>query len=333
MDDIVKDSSIWSDPNSTKLLDQKDNSVRIGVVKEAIESKDTDEVKYLVEVVLKNNLAQVLCSSVVRYGGLYNYEEYSLRGYNQGSDDKTRGPMAINPGDNVLIAYVGGSSREGVIIGCLKHPGRAKKNKIKDSTAYASEFNGLETLINKDGEYTFTFKGQPTNLNDLDKTPNGSKLAKPQYDKEVGTTYYKFDKTGGFTLSDNATKDPQSFHIDKKEGKIVVTSGKIVLTMTKKDESVSLKNKTTSFDTKDLIDFKTKAFKVKATEKTSIETPKVAIGTKSVELLDQLIKLIEALGTVTAISPVGPCATLKAAPQWPQVDKVKESINSIKGGF
>lgn len=333
MDRIVKDSSIWRDESAQRLMYTKDTAVRIGMVKEVKTVGKLNERAYVVEVFERGNYIPVMCTQLVKFGGIYNYEEFSDRGYEPNKTDTARGVYAVSPGDTVLVAYINGDSREGVIIGSLRHEGRKPVIGPKDGIAYASEFNGINIQINNDGEYTFTFKGQPKNIAKLNDPVSGKPIPAPDYDKEVGTTYYKFDKTGGWTISDNATKDPQSIKIDKKSGKIIVTSGKIVLTMDKNSETTSLQTKNTTITSTEKITGKTKQWEMDAATHTKIRSPKIAIGSGGVELLDKITKLVDMLGNLTIISPVGPCALMKASPQWGQVEEVKAAINSIKGSL
>jgi hypothetical protein len=64
-----------------------------------------------------------------------------------------------------------------------------------------------------------------------------------------------------------------------------------------------------------------------------MKSPQVAIGTAEVELLEQLAKLIDKLGAVAPISPVGPCTPLMATPQWPDVMAIQAKIKQITGKF
>ena len=77
----------------------------------------------------------------------------------------------------------------------------------------------------------------------------------------------------------------------------------------------------------------TKEFLIQSSTRAYIKSPKVAIGKDGIELLDELAKLVDALGLVIPISPVGPCTSLKSSPNWPQVEAVKAKIKEITGSF
>jgi hypothetical protein len=96
---------------------------------------------------------------------------------------------------------------------------------------------------------------------------------------------------------------------------------------------VNLKAKTTDVISDDKITMKTKEFLITSDTKAYIKSPKVAIGKEGAELLDQLAKLIDKMGMIKPISPVGPCVPLMATPEWPDVEAVKAKIKEITGAF
>lgn len=329
---IIKDSSIWRDDESFSLHNHSDAQIRIGVVIKPINEEGSNELRYLVEVYRLNSKLIINCKMLRRFGGAYNYEDFISRGYNLDENKLEDAAFETKAGDVVVVAFLNGRARDGIILGGLNHPARKTNILAKEGPQYKSEFNGIEKHINKDGEYKVTFKGQPTNLSKLDEFPS-SKLLEPTYDKEKGTSYYKFSKDGSFEISDNATKDTQSLKIDKTNGTIEILGGKISLKLTKSTELVTLKNKETLVNTENKITVNTKTTQINSTEKAHIKSPKIAIGKEGVELLDQLAKLIDALGKVMPISPVGPCTPLMSTGQWSQVEQIKAKIKEITGSF
>lgn len=316
---IVKDSSIWYNPDNYAMFDRRDGLMRIGVVRKTANDSATGELRYLVDVQILSDTVPVSCKMLRRFGGVFNYEDYIMQGYNSNDiPDPVSFPEA-KAGDLVLVCLLNGQAREGVIVGGLSHPARKTKVQVAKGPQYKSEFNGLETSINESGEMIVTFKGIPTNINAL-KIASTKKIPDPTYDTKIGTTFYKLDKTGGFIVSDNSTskEGPQSIHIDKANGFVRVLSGKISLKLDKKLEQVSLTSKILS---------------VNSTKSASIKSPKIAIGKEGVELLDQLAQLIDAIGNIQPISPVGPCTPISATPQWVQVEAVKSKIKEITGSF
>lgn len=330
--DIVKDSSIWFDQGNFSAVNRTDGLLRIGIVKKAYNADDSGEIRYLVEIQNHNDKVELNCRLLRRFGGVYNYEDYIYQGYKISDKPDPVATFEAKAGDAVLVGLLNGQGREGIIIGGLMHPARQGEVKSIEGPQYKAEFNGVETSINKDGEITVTFKGLPTNINKLNDTPSG-KLPKPQYDTNVGSSFYKFDKTGSWQVNDNAKSNKQLIKIDKPNGTISIVSGAITLTLTKSAESVSLKCKTTTITSSDKVSVKTKTLSIDASTKGTLKAPKVAIGKDGVELLDQLAKLIDAVAKVAPISPVGPCTPLMATPQWSQVEQIKAKIKEITGTF
>lgn len=256
-DYIVRDSSIWQNDESYALENKSDASLKIGVVRDTVVTKN-DEISYIVEVWLGGKNTPIQCARTSRFGGIYNYEEFTHRGFKPDDTMGSDGLIDFKQGDLVLVAYLFGDSREGIIVGGINHPGRARVFDEKSGIVYESEFNGINKSITKDGEYRTTFKGLQTNITELDRPANGKPFPAPAYDKEVGTTYTLFDKTGSYTINDNATSDPQTIFVNKPDGQIVITSGKTNLVIDKESEQYYFTNKTTTFDSADSWNLNTK---------------------------------------------------------------------------
>lgn len=276
-DYIVKDSSIWQNQESFAVEQKSDCSLKIGVVRDIIEINGPD-IAYIVEVWLGGKYTPIQCTRATRFGGAYNYEEFTYRGMKPDNSAASDGLFDYKKGDVVLVAYLYGDSREGIIVNSINHPARKRLFKPDSGIVYQSEFNGLNKSITKDGEYTVTFKGLQTNISELSTPVTGEPIPAPEYDTKVGSSYYKFDKTGSFIVSDAATEDLQSIFIDKPNGKIVITSGKTVLTIDKKEESYSITNKKVTFNTADEFNLNTKKTNVKSTDEFNLEA--AAINTK-----------------------------------------------------
>lgn len=261
---IIDDSSLHKSANS---MIGKDYSIRVGIVREHIYLTDRKQTRYLVEVNNNNRIYILNCMRISRFGGLYNYEEYNLRGFTPGTSNVSYNNPSVVPGDIVIVAAINGDTRDGIILGNINHFGRGEILPATDDIAFVNEFNGIETMINKSGEYRRTFKGQPTNLAKLNEIPNGKRYPLPEYNNDVGFSYYEFDKTGSYTLTDNANdKAPQYIKIDKPNGKIEIVSGKTSLVIDKKAESYVIKNKTTTFNSADSWNLNTKAANINSTD-------------------------------------------------------------------
>lgn len=330
--EIVKDSSIWYSPKNFAAMQEKDPYLRLGVVQKSFLDEENGDVRYLVQIFDRNDKIQVNCRVLRRFGGVYNYEDEILRGYNTTDKPDPVDDFSAKAGDCVLVAFMNGEPREGVILGGMTHAARSMTIKPTDGPQYISEFNGVETSINKDGEYKLTFKGQPTNLARLADIPN-AKIVAPKYNMDIGGSYWTFNKTGGWKVNDAAKENPQSIEIDKAGGTLTVTSGKVIIKITKASETINVTSKMLDIASTDKINATTKEFSVKAETAIKMNSAKIAIGQDGVELLDQIFQLVEKLGMVQPISPIGPCTPLMATPQWAQVKQVQSKVKQITGTF
>jgi hypothetical protein len=334
MSGIVSDSSIWKNNHAFAAADKKDTSIRVGMIREIIYDDSAQQTKYVVEVFDKTNQIPVLCVRLDRVGGAYNYEEYTHVANPVDQKNLSSGSKyVVRTGDVVLVAFANGDSREGFILGGIRHPARTEKVGKNSGQAYNSEFNGINTSINKDGEWKLTFRGVPTNFSKLSNPSTGTNVPSPTYNDAVGTSYMQFDKTGSWTLTDSAQSKPQSIKVDKPNGKIIIVSGDVTVTMDKNSQLTAMVTKDLTIDASNSITKTTKEFSLTASAFTKIKSPKVAIGIDGIELLNELVKLIDALGKLIIYSPVGPCATFNSSAQWPGVEAVKSNIKTIKGSF
>lgn len=329
---IVKDSSIWQNSRVYDAVSKKDPYLRIGIVKKVFREERTSDLRYLVEIQDRNDSIEVTARLLRKFGGVFNYEDVVEHGYK--IDDKPDPVRAFEAkaGDAVLVAFLNGEAREAIILGGLTHPARKSTIDITKGPQYVSEFNGIETIINENGEYKLTFKAVPTNIKKLDEKPSKA-LPKPTYDTKIGGSFFQFDKTGSIEINDKDQGGIQNLRIDKPKGTITINSGKIKLTMTKKSEKVELKCKLLDIVSDDKINGKTKEFKLEASTSVKVNSPKVAIGKEGIELLDQIFQMVEALAKVIPISPVGPCSAIGASLQWAGVVSVQSKIKEITGSL
>lgn len=280
---IISDSAVWRDNYSDKVKNNKDTDIKIGMVRGVRFSEEDSTLLYDVEIWSHGTFVTTYCKPMVRFGGIYNYEEYIQRPYVPGENNASQGSFQFKAGDQVVVAYLGGDAREGLILGGIKHLGRSDAIDFEqDSISYISVFNGIETTIDKDGQFTQTFKGQPTNLEQLLNSPDGSEIEKPIYNKEIGGSYYQWDKTGSFMLTDNAQEKPISFHIDKPNGKLNINVGDTSLKIDKNSDTISIKNKVTSWDSSDSIELNTQKMSIVASSELNIQANNINItGTTS----------------------------------------------------
>lgn len=284
---IIDDSSRHKNPNS---MVGKDYSIRVGMVREHVFLNNSKQTRYVVEVWKNNKLFPMTCIRTSRFGGLYNYEEYNHKGFNAGKDNVGLGSFTIVPGDMVIVAAADGESREGIILGCVNHYGRDELLSHNGDIAYISEFNGIQESINKDGEYKRVFKGIPTNIAKLNEAPTGKKYPDAEYDTTIGSSYYEFDKTGSFTLTDNSTSGKQTIKIDKPNGKIHVISGDTSLVIDKSAKSYTIINDSTSFSSTNSFSIKTKATTIDSSDSINAKAANITTEGKWAQKGDMTIE-------------------------------------------
>lgn len=330
MDDlIIKDSSIWTTPANIAAAQSSIPAIKMGIVRDVKDSTGRGAT-YLVEVDHFGRATLVTCTVMTRFGGVTNYEEYGLRHYRTpaalAKRDAPNIPYQQRIGDIVLVACLNGNFKEGVILGGIKHPARSPKLKAKE-LAYVSEFNGIETQISKTGGFKIINKKLIPSTIDL--AAPGKAIPKPSYDKTVGGTYLELDDKGGFTVNDAVG---QSIKIDKAGKKTTITSKSCIIKL-ESSGTVTLEAPNFMITNKTKTELKTAELKIQASKSASLKAPKIAIGSGSFELIDGLIKLVDALGALTVISPNGPCNPLQGAAQWSQVMQIKNQLTQIKGSL
>ncbi len=332
-DYIVKDSSIWHDVDHVSLLNRKDATIKVGIVKAQVASSDINHLTYIVEVMDQGRTIEVPCSVMTRLSGPYNFEEYNYRPYatNVHYSPLIPGTPETKGGDLVIISYLGGHGVKGVILGAIGHPSRKSELPVADKSNYIFRFNGLEQKIEDSGAFTVTFNAKA--VNDLALGIPGNPILPPLHNKTIAGTAMKFEAEGSWEVGDNALPFGQLVRVDKTLGTINITSGDVKIVLDKKTGAMTVGNVSTKFESKKSFDILASDFSVTAPKSVKIKSAKVAIGFGPIELLDTIIKLVDKIGTVVVTSPVGPCSPLMASTQWLEVIKLKVALNSIKGSL
>lgn len=319
MDYSVRDSSILPDPHSMKVYNESDANIRIGIVREERTVSD-ETTRYIVEVAYQGRQIPVSCVLLSRWGGAHNYEEYRIRPWVKNFPSGLLPPSSastydLRSGDVVLVAFLDGQSREGVILGGLRHNARKEKT-TPGNIEYISEFNGLETQIRTDGSYKVTFKGTAITDALLDIPPGGQTVPAAAYNPLVAGSFFGFDAEGSYIVSDG-----DQFLKIKKGAVNRITA--LVSGQNRIDMSGNLIQGQMGFKTDKMILDATLQMSIKATAKisaqalqVSIKGTQMAIGSDQFELFDGLVKLIDGLGGLVVTSPVGTCTPLMAAPTW-----------------
>jgi hypothetical protein len=285
---------------------------------------------YIVEVEYGTTLVPLACTIMTRWGGVQNFEEYRLRSYNASTATDVLGaaykPYHTRVGDMVVVSCIRGQSREGIILGAVSHPGR--KSKLKpDNLEYRSQFNGIETTITKAGGYRVTNNAIVSTP--LDVAIPGAPIPPEVKNPVVSGTYFEIGDDGSWSATDGKK---QLIKIDKSGLKTTITSGKNSITLEVAGGTSLAAVKLDVESTTD-INIKTKQLNVESALTAKIKSPKIAIGNSTFELIDGLIKLIDAFGTLIVTSPTGPCTALQAAPTWSQIVALKTKLQAIKGSL
>ena len=325
----VPDSSMTKIGNTHQSDAAYDATIKMGMIKRSFKGFDGNTY-YTVECNHRGNITLMDCRLMMKFGGPHNFEEYHLRAYNQqdlripGDRSALRG-YDVRVGDVVVVGCLSGSARTGVILGCLAHGARTDEIPIGD-IAYINCFNGIETKITKDGTYSLTFKGR--NLALLDLHIPGTPVPSPQYDPIYGGTFLSLINDGSFIVSDGKT---QSIKIDKSGAAITITSGGSSITINATDTNIKSTNVAIGSSTSVKVAVAANEIAIDGVQKVAVKAAKISIGSGPVELIDVLIKLIDAIGSLVVTSPVGPCSPVNSAPTWSaQVELIKQQLSSIK---
>jgi hypothetical protein len=218
----------------------KNTPLRVGVITECYETDDEKNVTKLVPEYTVVTSEQDSdsggasfktyknCLSTDGFGGIADFFEYKLRPTKQvfdkkEGDKKVSHDFTKQNGSTVLIMCLDGFSEKAIIVGGL--PNLTTENERKSTLTKGNElhlegeYNGLNWQINKDGEFTVTFKS---------KTDNDGK---PQDDK-AGGAFAKIDKTGSIELD---TADEAFLKLDKPAKDIIANAGNNISMTAKKD--------------------------------------------------------------------------------------------------
>jgi hypothetical protein len=308
------------------------SGVFVGIVKSAEYDSSLDTMFYNVEVTFSGFTYALNCRQMAKFGDVYNYEEWGLRNFKAPSLTKKPVSYKARVGEVVIVAHIGGNANDGIILGSLKHPGRKTKLTEK-SIEYVSEFNGLRTTIDDAGAYKVTFNGTPTSVSSLKAAAaTGGVIAPAVYDPVKSGSYLTFEKDGSFEVSDNHPF-VQTVRLDKSNGLISIASGNVQISISKKDGSFAVSAMESKIDSTKSLTISTLSTSIESTKEFKLKSAKIAIGFGSVELIDSILKVIDAIGGLVINSPNGPCSPIKNAPTWTQIEQIKTKLSTIKGSL
>ena len=207
-----------------------DFSLKNGVVLEILEiDDDRNQSKlvpeYNVMVVESNNTAiykNVISIDV--FGGNADYQQTKYRTPDDPKAVQDSGSLKDQNGSIVLILCLDGSAEKGVIVGSIAHPSLDPVLTKEKGHHLEGEFNGINYEINKDGEFTLTYKSSTTN----DGTPA---------DEEAGGTSVKIAKDGTVEIS---TGNDETIKLDKTGKNINVSAGNDITTDSKNNTDLTV---------------------------------------------------------------------------------------------
>lgn len=320
----VRDSSLYSNPRFYTAALKQDSSLHVGIIRRAFVDLN-DQYIYVVEVDNAGAAVEINCVMVSRFYSPMNYEEYNLYPYLDNKLPVQNANTHLDSysdrtGDIVIVGFLNGNAREGVILGTIKHIKR-KTTLKSDELAYITEFNGVETKIKDDGTYKVTWKSKPKNV-----------AFKPVYNELVGGSYYGFDTNGSFYVTDNDLLQKQFITVKKDKHSICIVSGDNRLEIGKTDiagtNALGIKTTISTIESKDFNLSATNSLKAKSQEM-HFKTTKIAIGNSQVELIDTLTKLIVEIGNIIVTSPWGTCSPVNTSPNWPKIVQMKELLSTL----
>jgi hypothetical protein len=333
---IVRDSSLWQDQSSQSV--SIPGSIRTGIVIDRGEDKDIGTIIYLVEVDAYGHRYVLTCQQMGKFGHPYNYEQYSykpIESLGQTKLPEVPSSFGVRSGDTVVVAELPGN--EGIILGGLKHP-QAKNQLTADEDSYISSYNGLKTEIKADGSYKTTFNGPllpqvKAQLKLPIMTPALPDIT--AYNHLIAGSFFGFAKDGSYEVSDSSTVGlPQGIKIDKTGGTLTITSGLLKIAMDKKTSKLTIDCIDASISAKKSFKVDSAQVEIAGLTGVKIKGAKIAIGFGGVELIDSIVKLIDAIGLLVIPHPLGPCSPISAAPTWAlQVELIKAKLTLIKGSL
>ena len=159
-------------------------------------------------------------------GGQYNYAERVLRAASRPTNEI---PLAEQDGDIVFIQFIQGDQLAPIIIGLGTQPldGEATGAVREDGPLWVEQYNGVETKIDNEGNYSLLRKGGE--LEDGVFVPN-----------EMETDY-----TGSINLSSEQLilkNDKNTITLDKENDKISITNDAGVAIELDGSDNISIKN-------------------------------------------------------------------------------------------
>lgn len=205
------------------LKSNSDLSLKVGVIINSYDIQHAENIskKYIEYDILAftqdKDLASVpvtykRCKTADLFGGKADFLEYTLRATSK--DPTTDDLRKIDDGSFVLLLCINGQTDDAIILAGIGHNKRPTTLTKENGHRLEGEFNGVNFQINKDGEFTITFKSA---------SDNKGKYA----DEKAGGTHIQIDKTGQVDVNANLEGDKETYmRMDKKNMDVGLKAGR-----------------------------------------------------------------------------------------------------------
>lgn len=199
----------------------------------------------------------------------------------------------INDGSLVLLLCINGDRRQALIIGGIKHPNLPKDDPAKEHNAVAI-FNGVEAIINNDGELLMTKNGATQS----DGTPRSDV-------SNADLSTISMLKDGTITFTGGIGKFASSISIDNTNKKISINGSSLVdITTTSNQDGIEVNFQGTK------IGKGTNNMLLASTYRTAESTNNLALSTSlttlstTLETVGGLLATVAALHVIPVVGPV-----------------------------
>jgi hypothetical protein len=108
----------------------------------------------------------------------------------------------------------------------------------------------------------------------------------------------------------------------------------VTIVIDKKFQKINISSLDFNINAKKSIEMSSAKVEISGLADVKIKGAKIAIGFGGVELIDSLVQLIDAIGSLTIPHHLGPCSPIAFAPTWAiQVLLIKTKLQLIKGSL
>lgn len=321
-----------------------------GYIKKVIHVDDKENITgYLEYVVIIDGHDHFGVLDATQLGGIFNNHVKVRKGQTPELDVRSMNPSSTEDkknGDLVWCIFIRGSVEKPLIIGAGEHPRISENSDYKSPTKSLGEFeryefNGVEFMIDKDGNFTVTQLGL--------KNQKTGKAAPPQ------TGYIKVDKTGNFEIKTTLgtiakiIDSPSEIEISSASGdKINVSATNGIQAEVATGVKLSMKDGKYGVEAPSDITVVSSAGSVTVEgvggAKMKLGTAKVGLGGPGGEIVDLLEQVLSQLDTLTtqmqaethptAVGPSGPPVNAAAyGLVQTALGLIKGKVTAIKGGI